>query len=144
MIAETIRCYEIHVACHELLGHGTGKLIYRDAEGKPYKWTDPYTNESHESCYEEGETWNSKFGAISASFEECRADACGFFLALQPDVYKLFGFEDHEVDQMFWVNIMNHLRKGLLGLPLYNPETKKWGQAHTWGAYVLAMYFYKN
>ena len=39
---------------------------------------------------------------------------------------------------------MNHLRKGIIGLPLYNPETKKWGQAHTQGAFVFAMWIYKN
>lgn len=39
---------------------------------------------------------------------------------------------------------MNQFRKGLLGLTLYNAETKKWGQAHTQGAYVLSMWIYKN
>ena len=39
---------------------------------------------------------------------------------------------------------MNQLRKGVLGLNLYNIETKKWGQAHTQGAYVLSMWIYKN
>lgn len=29
----TIKYYEVHVACHELLGHGTGKLIYKNADG---------------------------------------------------------------------------------------------------------------
>ena len=29
----TTRCYQVHVACHELLGHGTGRLIYRGADG---------------------------------------------------------------------------------------------------------------
>jgi dipeptidyl-peptidase-3 len=29
-------------------------------------------------------------------------------------------------------------------LTLYNAETKKWGQAHTQGAYVLSMWIYKN
>ena len=45
---------------------------------------------------------------------------------------------------LLWVNVMNQLRKGLLGLTLYNPETKKWGQAHTQGAFVFAMWLYKN
>lgn len=76
----TLRCYEVHVACHELLGHGTGKLIYRHADGSAPKFYDPHNEEHFESCYEEGETWNSRFGAISASFEECRADTCGYYL----------------------------------------------------------------
>lgn len=45
---------------------------------------------------------------------------------------------------MLWVNVMNQLRKGLLGLPLYNPETNKWGQAHTNGAFAFTMFLYKN
>jgi len=39
---------------------------------------------------------------------------------------------------------MNQLRKGVLGLQLYNAETKKWGQAHTQGAYVFTQYIYQN
>lgn len=96
--ALTLRCYEIHVACHELLGHGTGKLIFRDEDGKSYKFTDPYYGGEVESCYETGETWNGKFGAISTSFEECRADTAGYFLQTLPEVYSLFGFEAHEID----------------------------------------------
>lgn len=88
----------MHVACHELLGHGTGKLIYRDKEtGKGFRFVDPYSGEEIESCYEEGETWNGKFSAVSTAFEECRADTCGFYLAQLPEVYKLFGFEDEEI-----------------------------------------------
>ena len=29
-------------------------------------------------------------------------------------------------------------------MPLYNTETKKWGQAHTQGAFVFTMWIYKN
>jgi len=39
---------------------------------------------------------------------------------------------------------MNQMRKGVIGLTLYNPQTKKWGQAHTQGAFVLAMWLYKR
>ena len=45
---------------------------------------------------------------------------------------------------LLWVNVMNQFRKGVLGLTLYNPETKTWGQAHTQGAFVFAMWIYKN
>jgi dipeptidyl-peptidase-3 len=41
----SLRCYEVHVACHELLGHGTGKLLYRAADGSQGSYTDPLTNE---------------------------------------------------------------------------------------------------
>ena len=140
----TIKCYEVHVACHELLGHGVGKLIYRNSDGSSPTFTDPVTGEEFQSCYEKDETWNGKFGSISASYEECRADTCGFYLAQFPEVYTLFGFEEKDVPQLMWVNIMNQMRKGVCGLNLYNPETQRWGQAHTWGAFVLAMYLYKN
>lgn len=140
----TLRTYQVHVACHELLGHGVGKLLYRNEDGTANQFTDPITGEQFESCYEKGDTWNTKFGQISASYEECRADTCGFYLCTLKEVYSLFGFEDHEVEDMLWVNVMNQFRKGILGLTLYNPEAKKWGQAHTQGAFVFAMWIYKN
>ena len=141
---QTIRSYEVHVACHELLGHGVGKLHYRGADGSQKTYKDPLTGEAFESSYEEGDTWNSRFGQISASYEECRADTCGFYLCTIPKVYEIFGFQADEVDRLLWVNVMNQMRKGVIGLTLYNPQTKKWGQAHTQGAFVLAMWLYKK
>lgn len=41
----TIKSYEVHVACHELLGHGVGRLIYRNADGTAPSFTDPITGE---------------------------------------------------------------------------------------------------
>lgn len=128
----TIRCYEVHVACHELLGHGVGKLIYREDENSAMpSFVDPISGDTVESCYGTGEVWNTKFGSISTSYEECRADTCGYYLCTLPQVYTLFGIEESEVPTMLWTNVMSQLRKGVLGLTLYNPETKKWGQAHT-------------
>lgn len=83
------KCYEIHVACHELLGHGVGKLIFEKS-----KFIDPVNGEEFECCYQENESWNTKFGAISTSYEECRADTCGFYLCTLPDVYKVFDFQE--------------------------------------------------
>lgn len=94
------------MACHELLGHGTGKLIYSSEKDPKPSFTDPITNETFESCYLPQETWNSKFGSISTSYEECRADTCGFFLCTVPEVYSLFGIEDSFVTTLLWVNVM--------------------------------------
>ena len=129
--ALTPRAYQVHVACHELLGHGVGRLIYRNEDGSVIPVIDPVTGENLNTCYESGETWNSKFGKISTSFEECRADTCGWYLCTLPEVYSLFGFEDSEVKDLLWTNVLNSLRKGILGLKLFNPENQKWGQAHT-------------
>jgi dipeptidyl-peptidase III len=56
----------------------------------------------------------------------------------------LFGFKEQEVPTLLWVNVMSQLRKGVLGLQLFNVESNKWGQAHTQGAYVFAQYLYQN
>jgi len=144
LVDYTLRSYQVHVACHELLGHGTGKLIYRAEDGSCPTFTDPITGDKFESCYEKDDTWSSRFGACSSAYEECRADTVGYFLCTLKEVYSLFGIEDHEVEDMLWTNVMNQLRKGTLGLTLYNPETKKWGQAHTQGAWVITMWLYKN
>lgn len=107
LTAWTIKTYQCHVACHELLGHGVGKLIYRNEDGSCESYTDPITGETFESCYETGEVWNSKFAPISSSYEECRADTCGFFLCTLKEVYTLFGFSDDQVGTLLWVNVMN-------------------------------------
>lgn len=125
---ETLKAYQVHVAVHELLGHGVGKLIYEDEDGNcPQEFVDPLTNETFVSCYKKGETWNTKFGAISSSYEECRADTCGLFLATFKEVYSLFDYQDEDADSILWVNSMMQIRKGILGLNLYNPENDKWG-----------------
>ena len=90
-------------------------------------FTDPINGETFQSCYEEGETWNGKFGVISTSYEECRADTCGYYLCQLPEVYTLFGFEASDLNVILWVNVMNQMRKAICGLNLYNPETQKWG-----------------
>lgn len=59
---QTIRCYTIHVACHELLGHGVGRLIYEKDIPADHTFTDPINGESFRSFYKEGETWNTTFG----------------------------------------------------------------------------------
>jgi dipeptidyl-peptidase-3 len=116
MKKESDRCFEVLVGCHELLGHGSGKLIYRDGEEKTPSFVDPITGETYESCYEKGELYNEKFGSISTSYEECRADTCAFFFAPMPEVYTLFGFKEDEVDTLLWVQVYDQCRRAIIGL----------------------------
>mmetsp|Transcript_15338 Transcript_15338/g.23612 ORF Transcript_15338/g.23612 Transcript_15338/m.23612 type:complete len:181 (+) Transcript_15338:1685-2227(+) len=124
--------FKVMVAGHELFGHGSGKLIFKGADGQCAPTTDPLNGQEFTSCYEEGETYQSRFGDFSSSYEECRADLSGLFLQTYPDVYAVFDYNKTSVADLFWLNLMGEIRKGVLGLPsAYNSETQKWGQAHT-------------
>jgi hypothetical protein len=37
-------------------------MIYRNADGSSNTYDDPVTGDKFECCYEEGDTWNEKFG----------------------------------------------------------------------------------
>jgi dipeptidyl-peptidase-3 len=93
--------FEVQVGIHELLGHGTGKLLAIE-NGKPNfdmanPPISPVTNEKIKTWYLEGETWGSVFGSIAASYEECRAECVAMFLGGEKDLLKIFGYgEDTE------------------------------------------------
>uniref|UniRef100_A0A0M3HQ99 Dipeptidyl peptidase 3 n=1 Tax=Ascaris lumbricoides TaxID=6252 RepID=A0A0M3HQ99_ASCLU len=89
------------------------------------------------SWYEPGETWSSKFGALSSAYEECRAEAVGYFLCTYPDVLKIFGHEGEMAETIKYVNWMSEIRAGLLALEFYSPDAKNWGQAHCFARYTL-------
>jgi dipeptidyl-peptidase-3 len=131
--------YRVMVAGHELFGHGSGRLIYADDEGKcPQKFKDPLSGEEFESCYQKGETYSSRFGEFSSSYEECRADLSGLHLQIYPEVYALGNWAANNVTDLFWLNLDQQVRKGILGIPSsYSFDKQKWKQAHTQGAWVI-------
>ncbi|VDM36975.1 unnamed protein product [Toxocara canis] len=132
--------FEVQVGLHELLGHGSGKLLQRNKDGSfnfDRNLKDMLTAGPVSSWYEPGETWSSKFGALSSAYEECRAEAVGYFLCTFPDVLKIFGYEGETAETVKYVNWMSEIRAGLLALEFYSPETKNWGQAHCFARYTL-------
>lgn len=94
------------------------------------------------SWYEKGETWGTKFGAVSSPYEECRAEAAGYFLCCYDHIMKLvplpiltlnslsriFGYEGEEAAEVRYANWLIEIRAGLMGLETYSPETHSWGQ----------------
>jgi dipeptidyl-peptidase-3 len=68
----------ITTAIHELLGHGTGKLLSETSPGvynfdnqDPPK--NPLSGKPVTSYYLPGQTWGSVFGKLAGTVEECRA-----------------------------------------------------------------------
>lgn len=145
--------FGIQVGLHELLGHGSGKTFQESADGSlnfPAGLPDPLTQQPVATWYKPGQTWDSVFGALASTMEECRAEAVGLFLCVLPEVQTIFGAAHAhgaphgqqgqglgpEAD-VCYVNWLNMARAGLLALQYYNPSTRSWGQAHMQARFAL-------
>jgi dipeptidyl-peptidase III len=82
------------VALHELLGHGTGKLLTKNVEtgelNFPADLKNPFTNEPITTYYLSTETWSQKFGKLHSGYEECRADTVAVYLMHYKEPFEIF------------------------------------------------------
>lgn len=90
---------DISIACHELLGHGSGRLFMETSPGvfnfdKNDLPRDPLTQQAIESWYLPGQTWQNMFKSDAGSLEECRADGIALFLSSMPEVLSIFGADE--------------------------------------------------
>ncbi|KAI9596911.1 peptidase family M49-domain-containing protein [Syncephalis fuscata] len=139
--------FEVQVGIHELLGHGSGKLLQEDKDGQTNfprnnPPINPLTGKPVEHWYGPGETWGSRFKAIAASYEECRAEAVAIYLSTYPDMLAIFGHTDSTpeaglAEDVLYIGWLQMCRAGLIGLEFYDPEAKKWGQAHMQARYAI-------
>lgn len=72
------------VALHELLGHGSGKLLTSKSD-----FNSPLDGKEITTFYQPNETWHSVFGEIASTYEECKADSVGLYLSLFEDVQEI-------------------------------------------------------
>ncbi|KAG8533468.1 uncharacterized protein KY384_002251 [Bacidia gigantensis] len=138
--------FEIQVGLHELLGHGSGKLLQETSPGnfnfdRASPPISPITNKPVETWYKPGETWSSVFGAVSSSYEECRAECVAMSLACDFDIAKIFGLDttprdgsddamDSPAGDVLYASYLSMARAGVASLEFFSPEAGKWGQAH--------------
>ncbi|KAI1295277.1 peptidase family M49-domain-containing protein [Xylaria venustula] len=131
--------YYMWVVLHELLGHGTGKMMVESDEGKHSFDIDsppvnPVTGNPITSWYKPGQTWTGQFGDLATTVDECRAELVGAYLMDDTELLGLFGFtetSDIRADDVTY-NLFQQLGvDGLRGLSNYNVDSKKWGQAHS-------------
>ena len=126
----------IHVACHELYGHGSGTLLTKSdiEKGIPDLLT---PNHNVTTYYKEGETYDGKFGLFGQSFEECRAECTAIYLILHNEVLNIFKVDPINQKDMMLVEIYNMSRSGLYGLRDYEPSQLRWRQAHSQGRFAI-------
>ncbi|KAL2816147.1 peptidase family M49-domain-containing protein [Aspergillus granulosus] len=144
--------FEVQVGIHELLGHGTGKLLQETSPGE-YNFDisnppiSPINGKPVSTWYKPGQTWSSVFGAIASSYEECRAECVAMALSCDFSILQIFGFGDgkedisNEAGDVLFASYLSMARAGLVALEFWDPKTKKWGQAHMQARYSILRTF---
>lgn len=137
-----VASFEVQVGLHELLGHGTGKQ-FKQTGPNTYNFDrdnvkNPLTGKKIGKFFLKGETYDSKFGSLGSTYEECRAEAVGLYLSLQKEVLSIFGHEGQVAEDIIYVNWLSLLWSGFAkAFEMYQPSTQTWSQAHSQARYVL-------
>lgn len=127
--------FEVQVGIHELLGHGSGKLLIQEdddvynfdiknppigLDGKPVS-----------TYYKKNTTWGGVFGSLAGAYEECRAESVAMFLITNRELLSIFGIQDKKKqDDIIHIGYLLMARAGLVALEFWDPHSKKWGQPH--------------
>lgn len=115
------------------MGHGSGKLLRKEKD-ESFNFSndliDPLTGKPPTSWYEDGDTYDARFGPVSSSYEECRAEAVGLYLSLEPSVLTIFGHEGQQAEEVLYVNWLSLIWNGVgRALETWDPK-RGWLQAH--------------
>lgn len=87
------------VVLHELLGHGTGRMMVEEAEGRfNFDINKPpinlLTDKPITTWYKPGQTWTGQFGDLATTVDECRAELVGAYLMDDVELLNLFGYNE--------------------------------------------------
>jgi dipeptidyl-peptidase-3 len=89
--------FYLWVVFHELLGHGTSKLLTENPSGvfnfdNSQPPINPLTSMPISSWYRPGQTWTGLFGDIATSVDECRAECIGAYLMSDMELLGMFDY----------------------------------------------------
>nr|CAD7400430.1 unnamed protein product [Timema cristinae] len=132
----------IQLWLHKVMGHGSGKLFRKLGERNfnfpVRKMRNPITKDKVRSWYERNESFSSKFGDLSSTYEECRAECVGLYLCLNRDIINLFEVPDEDVDDVIyaiWLNLVYTAAiDSLLG---YDYENNRWTDPFYQAVFVI-------
>lgn len=101
LVAEYTSFY-IWVVLHELLGHGTSKLLMESTQGtfnfhKAHPPISPLTGEAIKTWYKPRQSWTGVFADLATSVDECRAECVGAYLMDNEELLRLFGFDESKM-----------------------------------------------
>ena len=97
--------------------------------------------------YKPGQTWGSVFGSVAGAYEECRAELVAMYLSCEFPVLKIFGFGDGtedldgEAGHVLYAGYLSMARAGLASLEMWDPKSRKWGQAHSQARFSILQCF---
>ncbi|KAI0167004.1 dipeptidyl peptidase III [Hypoxylon sp. FL1284] len=127
------------VVLHELLGHGTGKMMVEEPAGKfnfdpASPPLSPLDGEPIKTWYKPSQTWTGQFEDLATTVDECRAELVGAYLMDDTELLALFGYTDESEIRAsdLTYNLYQQLGvDGLRALSNFNVDGMKWGQAHS-------------
>ncbi|KAK7219239.1 hypothetical protein V2G26_007242 [Clonostachys chloroleuca] len=132
-------------AVHELIGHGTGKLLTETAPGEfNFDHTNPpispITGYPISTWYKPEETWNSVFGKLAPTVEECRAYLIADYLVDNRAILGMFGYNDNSTptadDFMYYAYLQIGV-EGLQALRSFEPSDMTWGDDHQQALFAI-------
>jgi len=136
-----VQADQVLTGLHELLGHGSGKLLREAADGSKNFQAElqhPLTGQPVHSWYRDGESYGGIFGDIASTMEECRAECVSLALADAEGVQALFGFEEaEEAACSVYIGWLHMCLLGLKALEVYDPTQQAWGQVHSWARFAI-------
>eukprot|EP00479_Gromia_sphaerica_P006569 TRINITY_DN1908_c1_g1_i1.p1 TRINITY_DN1908_c1_g1~~TRINITY_DN1908_c1_g1_i1.p1 ORF type:complete len:176 (-),score=28.49 TRINITY_DN1908_c1_g1_i1:136-663(-) len=108
-------------------------MLHESADGNKdfdVSLQNPLTSDTVKSWYKPGQTYDSVFGPMGSTFEECRAECVGLVLSHDKEFLKVLDVDEEKSEPITYVNWIYMVENGLRALQYYDSDKKKWGQAH--------------